>query len=615
MPPKTDKIEAEIRKLAKLDGNRNCADCSEKVPGYVDLTHNVFVCTKCSGIHREYQFKVKGVSMSTFNAQDLAGLATGGNDAFNSVYLARLNPKEVNVPNNNTDINKLKDFIKQKYMDRKWHRDSVSERSERSGSIGFASPGTVSAPPPATTATAAAADDNGKINIKLNRATSLNRRASTGSTGGGGGGFNMSIKPSSTTTVSSVAGDLDLLSIGNDNQDACNNGQTNGHSDPFGGGGGGGASSNNAVAFDPFGTNTAPSNSNSHFDAGFDAFGSSAPPPAAVNNGHHTNNSNTGFANFGSSSSDPFAASVGPAVAPMPFIHTSQPVAASVAAVAPAAQVKLNAPKNFSAFDDLLSGPPVAAAPVGGGGAYGGGAPNPFDAAPSTAAGPLPGAYGGYSHPPPQQQQPTGYPPVAPYGYPPQQQQQPAAGYQPQQPGPGGYYSHPGQQQLPPGPYGYPPVPAGYGGYPPPQQQPAGYPPQQQSPYQQRGPPQPPPQQPVANDPFASFASSAWTAAGEPGSGPAAHRQSFTGAHMPSVTGPGQQAAPLPFSPAPAAAGGVAPNPFDGGFGASPLPQQQQQQQAWPPQQPPSQQIFVSPVPPQPAPAAPPASVNPFDLF
>ena len=43
-------IEAEIKRLSKLDGNKTCADCPEKVPGYVDLNHNVFICTKCSGI-------------------------------------------------------------------------------------------------------------------------------------------------------------------------------------------------------------------------------------------------------------------------------------------------------------------------------------------------------------------------------------------------------------------------------------------------------------------------------------------------------------------------------------------------------------------------------------
>ena len=33
MPPKSmkDKMEAEVRKIARLDGNKMCADCTERV--------------------------------------------------------------------------------------------------------------------------------------------------------------------------------------------------------------------------------------------------------------------------------------------------------------------------------------------------------------------------------------------------------------------------------------------------------------------------------------------------------------------------------------------------------------------------------------------------------
>ena len=31
MPPKISKTEAELKKLTKIDGNKTCADCPEKV--------------------------------------------------------------------------------------------------------------------------------------------------------------------------------------------------------------------------------------------------------------------------------------------------------------------------------------------------------------------------------------------------------------------------------------------------------------------------------------------------------------------------------------------------------------------------------------------------------
>lgn len=39
MPPKSmkDKMEAEVRKLARLDGNKTCADCTERVFRYFQI--------------------------------------------------------------------------------------------------------------------------------------------------------------------------------------------------------------------------------------------------------------------------------------------------------------------------------------------------------------------------------------------------------------------------------------------------------------------------------------------------------------------------------------------------------------------------------------------------
>lgn len=92
MPPKSkERFDAEMKRLSKLPENRVCADCPEKMPSYVNLTHRSFVCTTCSGIHRELQSKVKGVSMSSFSEEDVAAMARGGNAVCNSTYLATYN--------------------------------------------------------------------------------------------------------------------------------------------------------------------------------------------------------------------------------------------------------------------------------------------------------------------------------------------------------------------------------------------------------------------------------------------------------------------------------------------------------------------------------------------
>ena len=57
--------------------------------------------------------------MSVFTAEDVADMAAGGNVAFNALYLAR-HPRDHTMPNG-SDIVKLKDFIKQKYIEKRWY--------------------------------------------------------------------------------------------------------------------------------------------------------------------------------------------------------------------------------------------------------------------------------------------------------------------------------------------------------------------------------------------------------------------------------------------------------------------------------------------------------------
>ena len=43
MPPKINKVEVDLKKLTKLEGNKICANCPEKMPGYAEMTHCIFI--------------------------------------------------------------------------------------------------------------------------------------------------------------------------------------------------------------------------------------------------------------------------------------------------------------------------------------------------------------------------------------------------------------------------------------------------------------------------------------------------------------------------------------------------------------------------------------------
>eukprot|EP01031_Cornospumella_fuschlensis_P026591 gene26591-32137_t len=564
MPPKVNKIEAEIKKLSRLDGNKTCADCPEKLPGYVDLTHNVFVCTKCSGIHREFQFKVKGVSMSVFTEEDVSGLASMGNEAFNNTYLARLNRADVSVPNG-SDTQRLKDFIRAKYVDRKWHRD----HGLAAGSGAGTSSGTGHE-------ASAAGTGGGRMSISLNKTASFSgRRASTGSLGA-------SSKPSAAP-VSELSMDLMSMTIADKGSssaaaasydpfgDAPAVSAPAAHFDPFADPPSSSTSAA-AAAFDPFGPNagtSAPS-------GGFDAFSS---PPAKQSQP----SSSTAFDAFGGAAAQnaaSFPSFGGPShvpTQPLPFIHTSPP-----AAPAPAASATSNAPnpapatKNFSAFDDLLGPALPAAAPS---------APshNPFDAhnpfaAPSTPAHMLAGAsyphsnpgsqpysnnaYAPYppnsNNPYPNTNAPSAYPgpnannpypnPNAPSAYPNPNNPYPY----PNNPYPNPNNPYPYPAAHPGAVYGYPTPPPGAapypsGGYPP-------FAPGAPNPANANPAPNPAPAAPAAPDPFAHMSSLAWNAVGGSApspltASPAPSSASYTPVHVP--------------APSSAAVPPASVNPFD----------------------------------------------------
>lgn len=42
---KEERLIKAVKDLSKLPPNKRCADCTEKLPQYVNLTFNTFICT------------------------------------------------------------------------------------------------------------------------------------------------------------------------------------------------------------------------------------------------------------------------------------------------------------------------------------------------------------------------------------------------------------------------------------------------------------------------------------------------------------------------------------------------------------------------------------------
>ncbi|KAL6223482.1 hypothetical protein ACLB2K_006868 [Fragaria x ananassa] len=125
-----ERNEKIIRGLMKLPPNRRCINCNSLGPQYVCPNFWTFVCTTCSGIHREFTHRVKSVSMSKFTSQEVKALENGGNQRAREIYLKDWDLQRQRFPDS-SKVDKIRDFIRSVYVDRKYAGGRTLEKPPR----------------------------------------------------------------------------------------------------------------------------------------------------------------------------------------------------------------------------------------------------------------------------------------------------------------------------------------------------------------------------------------------------------------------------------------------------------------------------------------------------
>lgn len=113
---RSEKVKEELRRLALVDDNKTCMDCGMRGPLYVVTDFHIFVCSQCSAVHRSMQHKVKGISMSEFTDEELAGARLGGNRRAKAIWMQHFTatqPKE-------GDERAVKDFVRQVFVEKRY---------------------------------------------------------------------------------------------------------------------------------------------------------------------------------------------------------------------------------------------------------------------------------------------------------------------------------------------------------------------------------------------------------------------------------------------------------------------------------------------------------------
>ena len=112
-----------VESLKKKGSNRICFDCGDVGTTYASLNFGTFVCSRCAGILRGLNFKVKPLGISIFTLNEYEILSKNGNDKARNIWLALYDPFKHEKPNpkNYDDVKK---HIINKYKEKKYYKDT-----------------------------------------------------------------------------------------------------------------------------------------------------------------------------------------------------------------------------------------------------------------------------------------------------------------------------------------------------------------------------------------------------------------------------------------------------------------------------------------------------------
>ncbi|KAF2239700.1 ArfGap-domain-containing protein [Viridothelium virens] len=118
-PSQTEENRREVRGLA--DENKKCADCKQtNRPRWASWNNGVFICIRCSGIHRglgTHISRVKSVDLDSWTDEQTQNMRQWGNIKGNMYWEAKLAPEHV------PSEAKIQNFIRTKYDLKRWAMD------------------------------------------------------------------------------------------------------------------------------------------------------------------------------------------------------------------------------------------------------------------------------------------------------------------------------------------------------------------------------------------------------------------------------------------------------------------------------------------------------------
>jgi stromal membrane-associated protein len=116
-----------LENLLKIPENKKCADCGTAAPRWASASLGVFLCIKCSGLHRSMGTHIsfiRSVSLDRWKTEEITFIHSMGNGNAALIWEAKL-PAGFRRPSSNDSIS-LERFIRDKYEHKRYYKPAVS---------------------------------------------------------------------------------------------------------------------------------------------------------------------------------------------------------------------------------------------------------------------------------------------------------------------------------------------------------------------------------------------------------------------------------------------------------------------------------------------------------
>ena len=122
-------LSKRLEEIKKRTANKTCFDCGEKGTTYAAMDFGTFVCSRCAGLLREINFKVKGTGVSIFKEKEIDLLDKMGNENAKKIWMGKFKENSDKKPDPK-DAEELKRFLITKYKDKRFYKKPKKNKSD-----------------------------------------------------------------------------------------------------------------------------------------------------------------------------------------------------------------------------------------------------------------------------------------------------------------------------------------------------------------------------------------------------------------------------------------------------------------------------------------------------